>query len=91
MSKPVVATAWGGPLDYLDSSCGVLVPPESPEQLAAGFADAMVRLADSPDERERMGRAGRAKVLRDYDWEVKADRVLELYRAVCRDRHCSST
>jgi glycosyltransferase involved in cell wall biosynthesis len=26
MGLPVVATAWGGPLDYLDDSCGVLVP-----------------------------------------------------------------
>ena len=26
---PVVATAWGGPLDYLDETCGILVPPKS--------------------------------------------------------------
>ncbi len=84
MSKPVIATAWGGPLDYLDPSCGVLVPPESPERLRAGFADAMVRLAQSPAERESMGRAGRAKVLSEYDWEIKADQILGLYRTVCR-------
>ncbi|WP_292444859.1 glycosyltransferase family 4 protein [Methylibium sp.] len=86
MSKPVIATAWGGPLDYLDASCGVLVPPDSPERLTEGFAEAMVRLAASPAERESMGRAGRAKVLRDYDWEVKADRMLELYDAARRVR-----
>lgn len=84
MSKPVIATAWGGPLDYLDPSCGVLVPPHSPERLAQGFAEAMIRLARSPAERESMGRAGRAKVLRDYDWEVKADRMLALYQAASR-------
>ena len=27
MSLPVISTAWGGPLDYLDDSCGVLVQP----------------------------------------------------------------
>lgn len=84
MGKPVIATAWGGPLDYLDAGCGVLVAPESAERLTDGFAAAMVRLAASPAERERLGRAGRAKVQRDYDWEVKADRMLELYAAARR-------
>jgi glycosyltransferase involved in cell wall biosynthesis len=81
MGKPVIATAWGGPLDYLDATCGVLVPPHGPQQLVEGFVQAMVRLANAPSERESMGRAGRAKVQRDYDWEIKADRMLELYQA----------
>jgi glycosyltransferase involved in cell wall biosynthesis len=87
MGKPVIATAWGGPLDYLDADCGVLVPPETPERLIEGFAAAMARLAASPSERESMGRAGRAKVQRDYDWEVKADRMLEMYEAARRHGH----
>jgi glycosyltransferase involved in cell wall biosynthesis len=81
MARPVIATAWGGPLDYLDESCGILVPPTSPEGLVQGLAAAMCRLARSPDERTRLGRAGREKVQRVYDWNVKADRMLELYRA----------
>lgn len=27
MAKPVIATAWGGPFDYLDESCGILFEP----------------------------------------------------------------
>jgi glycosyltransferase involved in cell wall biosynthesis len=80
MGKPVIATAWGGPLDYLDERCGVLVPPASREALVHGLAEAMVRLAASPELRREMGRHGREKVVRDYDWEVKVDRVLALYR-----------
>jgi glycosyltransferase involved in cell wall biosynthesis len=45
-----------------------------------GLADAMVRLAASPELRRQMGRRGREKVLRDHDWEVKVDRIVELYR-----------
>ena len=45
MAKPVIATAWGGPLDYHDASCGVLVIPESREAIIDGFAAAMVALA----------------------------------------------
>ena len=33
---------------------------------------------------QEMGRHGRAKVLRDYDWEVKVDRMLELYEQARR-------
>jgi len=82
MGKPVIATAWGGPADYLDARCGVLVEPRDRAALVKGFAAAMQRLAASPDDRAALGRAGREKVLRDYDWEVKVDRMLALYARV---------
>ena len=84
MAKPVIATAWGGPMDYLDPSCGILVPPSGRDTLVSGLADAMVRLADSPAERMQMGESGYRKVRRLYDWEVKVDRMIEHYRAVMR-------
>jgi glycosyltransferase involved in cell wall biosynthesis len=79
MGLPVIATAWGGPLDYLDDSCGVLVAPQSREALVAGFANAIMMLADSPDLRYRLGEAGYQKAKRYFDWEKKIDRILELY------------
>lgn len=84
--KPVVATAWGGPLDYLDDSCGVLVPPDSREGLVAGLAEALSRLASDPDLRRRLGRAGRSRVEREFDWEAKIDRMLAVYRRVIAGR-----
>jgi glycosyltransferase involved in cell wall biosynthesis len=81
-AKPVIATAWGGPVDYLDPSCGVLVPPDSREGLIQGIADAMTRLAAAPELRREMGRRGLEKVMRDFDWEVKVDRVVALYDQV---------
>jgi glycosyltransferase involved in cell wall biosynthesis len=82
MAKPVIATAWGGPTDYLDESCGILVPPSDRAALVSGFAGAMTRLACAPSERRRMGDAGRAKVEREYDWDVKAERILKIYESV---------
>lgn len=81
---PVIATAWGGPKDYLDESCGILVEPESRERLLRGLAEAMTRLALDPALRERLGRAGRARVVEQFDWERKIDRILEIY-AIARD------
>ena len=84
MGEPVIATAWGGPMDYLDASCGVLVPPTSPEAMVDGFASAMVELARSPEARARMGAHAVDKVRRDFDWEKKVDRVLAVYRDAIR-------
>jgi hypothetical protein len=42
---PVIASAWGGPLDYLDEETGVLVPVQSPERFVGGLADGAGRLA----------------------------------------------
>jgi len=80
LGKPVIATAWGGPLDYLDKRCGILVPPDSPESVIEGFSAAMVQLARSPDVRARMSAEARGKASRDFDWEVKVDGVLVHYR-----------
>jgi glycosyltransferase involved in cell wall biosynthesis len=79
---PVIATAWGGPMDYLDASCGILVPPDSREALVSGLVEAMSRLADDPGLRTALGRAGRERVEREFDWEVKVDRMLAIYGRV---------
>ena len=76
---PVIATAWGGPLDYLDDNCGILVEPSSREDLIEGFANAMIRLGDSSSLREQMGQAGYDRARQYFDWERKVDRILELY------------
>lgn len=84
MAKPVIATDWGGPADYVDPTCGILVPPTGRDEFDAGLTRAMSRLASSPEERARMGAAGRAKVEREYDWDVKVARMLELYEMARR-------
>jgi glycosyltransferase involved in cell wall biosynthesis len=81
MEVPVIATAWGGPLDYLDSSCGILVEPSSKEAFVDDLVLALVRLATQPQDRRAMGKAGRLKVVRDFDWETKVDQMLGHYRS----------
>jgi len=81
-SLPIVATAWGGPMDYVDDSCGILVPPHDDESFVAGLAEAMVRLAKDKELRRRLGDGGRQRVLAEFDWERKVDRMLAVYAAV---------
>jgi glycosyltransferase involved in cell wall biosynthesis len=82
LAKPVIAAAWGGPLDYLDGSCGLLVPVTSAADLVAALEAAMVRLAASPALRRRLGEAAAAKVQAEYNWRTKGDRIVELYAQV---------
>jgi glycosyltransferase involved in cell wall biosynthesis len=87
VGKPVIATDWGGPADYLDPGCGILVPPTSRRAFVEGLRDAMVRMAKSPQDRERLGANGIAKVRREYDWDVKVNRMLGFYELAAQARN----
>jgi glycosyltransferase involved in cell wall biosynthesis len=80
---PVIATAWGGPLD---DTCGVLVPPMSREDLIAGFSAALVDLLLHPGRCEAMGQAGRRKFTLQFDWDAKVDALTDVYRSVMTRR-----
>jgi glycosyltransferase involved in cell wall biosynthesis len=80
MRLPVISTDWGGPADYVDDSCGILVPLDSREQLVGGLARAMERLATDSELRNRMGQAGRLKVEEHYTWEGKITRMVQIYQ-----------
>jgi glycosyltransferase involved in cell wall biosynthesis len=62
-SKPVIATAHGGPVEILlDGETGHLVPPADPEGLAEGIC----RLLRNPGAMECMGEAGRRRVWQQF-------------------------
>lgn len=77
----VIATDWGGPADYVDETCGILVPPKSSEAMVAGLEAALLRLARDPAAAGRLGQAGPARIAAlGLEWDAKAVRILEIYR-----------
>ncbi len=75
----VVATDVAGiPEVVVDSENGLLVPPRDPKALA----DAVLRLADDPRLRARLGNAARGEVLARHDRRQCVQRVSELLAAV---------
>lgn len=78
-AKPVIATAWGGPVDYLDATCGVLVEPTSRTALIDGFSAAMRQFIDNPEAARELGLAGQIRVREHFDWEKKVDAMLAIY------------
>jgi D-inositol-3-phosphate glycosyltransferase len=76
---PVVGTAVGGLLDtVVDGVTGMLVPPRTPELLAA----AMHTMASDPRRRRSMGAAASARSRAFYDWRLVASRTRDVYAAL---------
>ncbi len=75
---PVVATRHGGiPELVIPGENGALVSENAPAELAPAIAD----LADRPQDWARLGAAGRARVIAEYDRRSVRDRTLAAYRA----------
>ncbi|HEY7151671.1 MAG TPA: glycosyltransferase [Solirubrobacterales bacterium] len=73
---PVVATRVGGIPDMIESGVeGVLVPPGQPDAIAAAVAE----LLRSPDEAAAMGRRGQRRRREEFDLDVTARRIGDLY------------
>lgn len=73
---PVLACAVCGCEELVEHEhTGLLVPPRDVDALAA----ALQRLCAAPDERHRMGRAGREAVCRRFSWEATA----RAYARIC--------
>jgi glycosyltransferase involved in cell wall biosynthesis len=81
----VIATKWGGPVDYVDSDTGILIEPKSRVALVEGFAAAMRQITASPDLARTMGLSGRKKVERYFNWEQKIDSIMHIYRVAIAD------
>lgn len=76
---PVVATDVGGVREaVVDGQTGVLVPAGDPVALAG----AILELLRDPDRARALGRAGRQRAEAEFDAELMASRVTELYREI---------
>jgi glycogen synthase len=76
MERPVVATNVGGLGEAVaDGETGHLVPEDDPEALA----NALLTLLRDPDRAAAMGRAGRARAMREFDHDAHVDAYADIY------------
>jgi glycosyltransferase involved in cell wall biosynthesis len=77
---PVVATTGGALPEVVGVSgeTGLLVEPNNPDALV----DAIGRLLDDADLRERLGAAGRQRVIERFTWQVTAKGTAACYDAI---------
>ena len=74
----VVSDAGGLPEVVVHGETGLVVPRNDP----AALAEALRRLIEQPALRQRLGRAGRERVLQHYEWQHSVDRMLACLEAV---------
>lgn len=72
---PVIATAFSGNPETVgnEGSCGLLVTPGDPEELAAAIA----ALARDGQRRRAMGQAARERIAANFTWDRVARRLLD--------------
>jgi glycosyltransferase involved in cell wall biosynthesis len=77
---PVVATSGGALPEVVGTSgeTGLLVEPNNPEALV----EAIGRLLDDASLRERLGAAGRQRVMERFTWQVTAKGTAACYEAI---------
>jgi glycosyltransferase involved in cell wall biosynthesis len=78
--RPVIAGALGGTLEVIDDSCGRLVSPGDVEALA----EALKRMIESREIRERLGQAGPARAVQLCDPARQMDLLHRLSQSGAR-------
>jgi len=76
--RPVICTELGTGTSYVNQHgiTGLVAPPNDPAALAA----AVRRLLDNPEERRRMGEAGRQRAEGEFSIDAMLDHMLAFYR-----------
>ena len=84
---PSVASRVGGIVESVsDGRTGILVPPESPEALAAALVD----LLRDPERRAKMGEVGRIRTASEFDLGRQTSDLLTIYEALAGNQHATS-
>ena len=79
---PVVCLDYGGPGEMVTEDCGIKVKPITPEQTIKDLADALLKLANDPELRKKIGEAGKKRVQEYYTWEKKGEFIKQIYEEV---------
>jgi glycosyltransferase involved in cell wall biosynthesis len=81
-----VVTDYGGPANIVTDGCGIKIPLDNADMLAARFREELEALATDTDLRNRLGAAASERVRRAFTWDSKAKMIHEVYRWVLGQR-----
>ncbi|OQW68022.1 MAG: hypothetical protein BVN34_09495 [Proteobacteria bacterium ST_bin12] len=76
---PVIATAWGGPMDYITAESGYLVEPKSKMYMVERFSAIIDKLANEPELRYQIGQAAIDRIKKHFLWSAKIEQVINVY------------
>lgn len=82
---PVVATAWGGPMDYITKETGFLIEPKSRVYMVEQFSSLIDKLAGDSHLRYQLGAAAIARIKQNFLWDKKTQDIITIYKKAIGD------
>ena len=79
---PVVCVNLGGPGQLVDEDGGIAVPAGSRDEVVAGLAQALTKLARDPALRMRLARQARISAWERFSWPAQARRMTDVYEQI---------
>jgi len=76
---PLILCDRGGPAAFVTEECAILLPAQSPQQLAADCARAVRALVEDPALRQRMGAAAREHAERTHLWTHRIEQMESIW------------
>lgn len=83
---PCVVVDYGAPGTLVDSDRGVKVPMASAEILVQSFSRELENLVANPARVRQLGENARAYSLKEYAWDSRAAKIVDIYRAVTQSK-----
>ncbi len=82
---PLVAVNYGGPAEIVDEEVGHLVSADGPKELIAELVETFRDIARNPEKWRLRGEKARERAEKEYGWEARMQRALEIYRRVLEE------
>jgi len=86
-SLATISCKYGGPEYFIDDECGILIPPQAPDQYAKAIGAAIDRLIADPTLRASMSKAAWKRANTHFSWEEKRKRLAHLYSQLSDNTH----
>ncbi|MBV8884983.1 MAG: glycosyltransferase family 4 protein [Chroococcidiopsidaceae cyanobacterium CP_BM_RX_35] len=77
-----IVVDYGGPASLIDSNRGVKVPMGNRDALITSFREELEKLVNDSNKVEQLGKAAYLHAMEYYSWDVKAQKMLEIYNWV---------
>ncbi|NCQ16258.1 glycosyltransferase family 4 protein [Candidatus Falkowbacteria bacterium] len=83
--KPVIAGKSGGVPDaVIDGLNGLMVDPEDVGEIS----QAIIKLAQNPDLRQKLGERGRTRAINEFNWEKQINKIYQFLNNEHHSCHC---
>jgi len=82
---PVVTTNYGGPAYSVTEDCGIKIEPINYDQYVKDLEKALLYLIKNKNERIRMGKNGRKRVIAEFSPKAVEKKIIKVYNEVLKD------